>query len=147
MKVNDIVSKAKSAKAGTIHTITLNKTIKLKNGGFAQKVSKFQGQVHVPYGRTKKVREQVENGERQEPTLPPWADQVVIDGVRLWQHKNTKKLYLPIRPTGNKPKSDFFVNGALVRASELVDLLYAKDKKKNKPSYVGIDLDNIEEFK
>lgn len=135
--------------AGSIHTVTLRKQVKLKDGGTVTKISTLQGQVHVPYGRTAKVRQEVEDGLRDEPTLPPWAEQVIVDNVRLWQHKGNGRKYFPLRPCGNKPLTSWVDSkGEVIQYDSIESRLYARDKKREKaPEYVIVAVDNLESIR
>lgn len=148
MNITSITSTIGSARKGSIHTFSIEKTIKLKGGGVATKRTTMQGQVSVNYANLKDVKAGIESGEREAPIAPSWAESVEIDGVRMIRHKGSGKLFLPIAPTGNKGKSEYLVAGVKVDPATLP--LYAKDKPRQnseKLAWATIAAENIQKIK
>lgn len=99
METKQVVQTLADKKAGQFVTIKLDRVERIggkKQGRDVRKLSTYQVQVKVSYANRQPVREAIEQGVRDEPALPSWADQVEYDGVRLWVHKETSEQYLPL---------------------------------------------------
>jgi hypothetical protein len=99
METKQVVQTLADKKPGQFITIKLDRVERIggkKEGRDVRKLSTYQVQVKVSYANRQPVREAIEQGLRDEPTMPSWADQVEYDGVRLWVHKQTGEQYLPL---------------------------------------------------
>lgn len=99
METKQVVQTLADKKPGQFVTIKLDRVERIggkKEGRDVRKLSTYQVQVKVSYANRAPVREAIEQGLRDEPALPSWADQVEYDGVRLWVHKETGEQYLPL---------------------------------------------------
>lgn len=147
------------ARKGTIHTLnTLAlKDFLKKRGPFAglsyEKASTFQAQVGVTYAHLKAIREAVEAGERDVPDAPPAGREWVtitdlpidLPDVRLYRSIKSGELQVGVAPTGNPPKSTYYVAGEEVSKAELAESLPSSSRQA--PTYYTVGLKNIQSFK
>lgn len=130
MNSEDIVSVIKPMKPGSFYSIVIEKLIKTKDGVEVLKRTTAQGMAKVEYSNRREVREAVEEGVREAPELPAWAEIVMIDDIKFWRHTGKGSLYFPVVLSGNSPTSEFIVDGEVVEPDTLN--LYAADKPKKR---------------
>jgi hypothetical protein len=111
MTTNEVLNALNAKGPGQFVTIVLDRIELIggkREGREVRKVSTYQVQAHVLYANRKPVQQAVEEGLRAAPVLPSWVDPVIVDGVRLWEHKTTKVQYLPLPMVGMSKKSEYF---------------------------------------
>jgi hypothetical protein len=128
MTAEDIIDIMKPLKAGSFYTIVIEKNIKTKDGRIVLKRTTAQGMAKVEYSNRREVREAIEEGVREAPELPKWAEIVMLEDIKFWRHTEKGSMYFPVVLSGNSPTSEFIVNDEVVEPDTLN--LYAADKPK-----------------
>ncbi len=157
MNISEIAKALNQKPKGTIFTYTIGrkaKTRKSYDGAEIIKKSVAQGMVGTDYANRKPVREAVENGERDAPELPSHiAETFTVDGIKFWRGSNGN-VYFPVCATGNKPQTQWLIDGESVDLDEIKDFLLASEYAKS-PSkedladkgqvpFVAVNIENIE---
>jgi hypothetical protein len=150
MDKNSIIEKLGARHAGAFVTVNVKKTLgkgdvyaKLANeAGKIEKLTSFQVKLHA-YATRKDIREAIEAGERETPTLPAFVDTVekLENHLTFWHGKNGQ-VYLALPSANTEAKTKFFRNGKEVSKEEIAHFLCAKSG--DKPKFYAPKLENIE---
>lgn len=150
MTKDSIIEKLGARHAGAFVTVNVKKTLgkgdvyaKLASeAGTIEKLTSFQVKLH-PYETRKDIREAIEAGEREKPSLPVFVESVekLKNHLTFWHGKNGQ-VYLAL-PSGNtETKTKFFRNGKEVSREEIARFLCAKSG--DRPKFYAPKLENIE---
>lgn len=150
MEINKVLDALNGKSPGQFVTIVLDRVERIGGkvaGRDVRKVSTYQVQAHVLYANRKPVKEAVEEGLRAAPVVPSWVDPVVIDGVRLWEHKTTRVQYLPLPVIGMNRKAEYFdpETGAVIDPATL-KLPKRSPLKEGQVPFAACKLENISEI-
>ncbi len=155
MTVETIAKILTAKQGGSFYSVKVNRAGKVRKGvsDNITKVSVFQG-ILADYANRKPVRESVENGERNAPIMPTWAESVEVEGLRFWRNVKTGQHYLPVCVTGNPSKAQWFRNGEAVELETVKDALLASEyapkpskeetEEKGQAQFVAVSVENIE---
>lgn len=130
MTVEEIVKVVKPMSKGTFYSIVIEKDIKTKDGRIVTKRTTAQGMAKVEYSNRSEVKEAIEEGIREAPEMPAWAEIAMIEDIKFWKHSTKGSMYFPVVVSGNAPKSVFIADGEVVSPDTLN--LYAADKPKER---------------
>jgi purine nucleoside permease len=149
MEKQSIIQKLGTRKKGAFATIVTKKELgkgeilaKLASeAGKIEKISIFQVKLHA-YVSRKDIREAIEAGEREAPSLPPHVEscETLANGLNFWHGKNSQ-IYLALPTANTKSKAIYFRNGAKVSKEEIAHFLCAKKSSESK--FVAPKLENI----
>lgn len=155
MTVQQIAQILTAKQGGSFYSVRVNRPGKTRKGvsDTITKVSTFQGMM-AEYSNRRPVREAVENGERDAPVMPVWAESVEVEGLRFWRNIKTGAHYLPVCVTGNPAKAQWFRNGEEVTLDDIKDALLASEyapkpskeetEEKGQAQFVAVGVENIE---
>ena len=155
MKIDQLTAKLSSRPKGSIFSITTRRPIKLKKGFSAviEKQSQIQGLFGVEYSNTSNVRSGVESGERETPHLPKGVKRAFYLGGLKFFETFGGNVCLAVNLSGNKPKSQFFLDGKQVSEEQIEKMVLASElteKKtraeladKNQSPFVMVKLENV----
>ncbi len=162
MNAQDIIQKLESRKAGQAVSITVNRPGKVRKAlaaeaGDIRKVSTYSLQL-AAYGARQPVKDAVQSGEREAPTLPEWVERSErVGGVNFWFGKNGG-VYLALPVFGDKGNArvQWLRNGEKVEKSEIEKFLLASEtterptkdetEEKGQAQFNAISLENIAEI-
>jgi hypothetical protein len=124
MELSTVIEKLTAKRGGQFTTIVLDRIERFggkKEGRDVRVISRYQVLAHAIYANCATVREAVEQGDRQPPQLPNWAEAREIGGVRFWIHKTSGEIYLPVPTIGTNRRKNFYdpVTGTEIDKAEL----------------------------
>lgn len=141
MNIEAIKETLANKNKGQFVTVSSEKSVKLKTGQIVLKRSTLQVRVGHNYYAQKSVKEAIESGEKTAHGLPEYLERI---NEALVKHKTKETVYLTGQPSGNKPVSEWVMEGKPVSYEEIEPFLYAKDKKKgSKPEHIRLPIENI----
>jgi hypothetical protein len=148
MKPEEAAALIAKRKPGQVFTVYYARKPKTKKSApEILKVGKVQGQ-YCDYAARTPVKMAIKEGLRGEPSLPKYAESVVIGGVRFWRNKNNGKYYLPIVLFNVNFKPDWYVGDKKVDEEAVKPYLLATEFHTSSPKqgqvpFIAMDLENI----
>jgi hypothetical protein len=158
MNPNQIAQKLSTKSSGQFFSVISRRPAKTrKDCPFViEKVSQYQGQL-TEYSRRKTVREGVESGERDAPSLPRGVkESFYIGRAKFFRYFNGNEA-LAINVEGNRPSSQFFIDGKPVEESQVAEYLLSSElsppknkeqlAEKSQAPFVVISCQNVIDIK
>jgi hypothetical protein len=155
MEINQLTAKLSSRPKGSIFSITTRRPVKLKKGFLerAEKESQFQGLFGVEYSNTANVKSGIQDGERANPYLPKGVKRAFYLGGLKFFETFGGNVCLAVNLSGNKPKSQYFLDGKQVSEEQIENMVLASELKpkktraeladKNQSPFVMVKLENV----
>ncbi len=154
MKPEQIAKSLSLRGKGQLYSVLSRRPVKTRKGvsSIIEKESSYQG-ILAEYSARKSVKEGIQSGERDRPQLPNGMKECFYLGESKFFRGFNGTEYLGVTISGNKPKSKYYKNGAIVEKDEIISEVLAAEvaPKKSKEQlaencqaeFVLIKCDNI----
>jgi len=127
MNITDILSAITATPKNQFVRVRTQRQLKTTDGSVVYKCSEHTCSNRAVYANAKVVKEAIEDGKRDAPKMPSWAERIVEKGVSLWKNKKNGQLYVPIRPVQSHKVFYMDGNGNKLSLDEVAPLLTGAD--------------------